>query len=356
MLNKTLFSLMLLFLPEAVRFAVFRFPALGKRLKEKDMNLQIQLQDGSAGRCFYLKDGRIRSRHGISLKADYTIKFWDSHIAVNMFLKKTLIYAFGYIGLKIDSFAGRIMGLNTAELEIQNALKNFRITYQGPDQLGSWFFETLSLMMCRLFYGKYGTEVGEGVKRYTSNTNGGPCFVHVREGKILRITPIEFDDSDAGPWTIQARGKSFTPPRKATLSPHAQTWKSMVYSSSRMLYPMKRVDFDPNGERNPQNRGVSGYERITWDEAYDIVAAEIKRMKTRYGPGAILNTHPSHHTFGYIGYFLSARARFMNLIGHTQVVMNPDSWEGWYWGAVHHYGYSMRSSVPPKLTVPLKTV
>ena len=21
---------------------------------------------------------------------------------------------------------------------------------------------------------------------------------------------------------------------------------------------------------------------------------------------------------------------------------NPDSWEGWYWGAMHHWGYSMR--------------
>jgi trimethylamine-N-oxide reductase (cytochrome c) len=25
----------------------------------------------------------------------------------------------------------------------------------------------------------------------------------------------------------------------------------------RLLYPMKRVDFDPNGKRNPQNRGVA---------------------------------------------------------------------------------------------------
>ena len=46
-----------------------------------------------------------------------------------------------------------------------------------------------------------------------------------------------------------------------------------------MLYPMKRVDFDPNGERNPQNRGKSGYERISWDEALDIVADEIRRQK-----------------------------------------------------------------------------
>ena len=33
--------------------------------------------------------------------------------------------------------------------------------------------------------------------RYTSNTNGGPVFVYVKDGKIIRITPIEFDEQDA---------------------------------------------------------------------------------------------------------------------------------------------------------------
>ena len=60
-----------------------------------------------------------------------------------------------------------------------------------------------------------------------------------------------------------------TPPRKTTLAPHGQNAKSIVYSPDRLLYPMKRVDFDPNGERNPQNRGKSGYVRISWDEALD---------------------------------------------------------------------------------------
>ena len=26
----------------------------------------------------------------------------------------------------------------------------------------------------------------------------------------------------------------------------------------------------------------------------------------------------------------------------TRVHHNPDSWEGWYWGAVHHWGYTLR--------------
>lgn len=48
--------------------------------------------------------------------------------------------------------------------------------------------------------------------------------------------------------------------------------------------------FTLNVERNPQNRGISGYKRISWDEALDIVAGEIKRVKKEHGrkfvPGA----------------------------------------------------------------------
>ena len=103
----------------------------------------------------------------------------------------------------------------------------------------------------------------DGSMRYCNMTNGGPVFVYVKDGKILRMTPIDFDASDPPPWTIRARGLELTPPRKTTLAPHGQNAKSIVYSPDRLLYPMKRVDFDPNGERNPQNRGKSGYVRIS---------------------------------------------------------------------------------------------
>ena len=53
-------------------------------------------------------------------------------------------------------------------------------------------------------------------------------------------------------------------------------------------------------------------------------------------------SHGSHHTWGNIGYYLSALFRFSNAIGMTRVHHNPDSWEGWYWGAVHHWGHTLR--------------
>ena len=115
-----------------------------------------------------------------------------------------------------------------------------------------------------LFAGlKFGEPQQDGSIRYTSMTNGGPLFVYVRDGKILRVTPIEFTEEDGASWTIKARGKEFVPDRQTTAAPHAMSYKSTVTSENRILYPMKRVDYDPDGERNPQNRGISGYERIS---------------------------------------------------------------------------------------------
>ena len=48
------------------------------------------------------------------------------------------------------------------------------------------------------------------------------------------------------------------------------------------------MDWDPRGERNPQNRGVSRYVRISWDEAAQIAADELRRIKETYGCDAVL--------------------------------------------------------------------
>ena len=120
----------------------------------------------------------------------------------------------------------------------------------------------------------------------------------------------------------------------------------MVYSPKRILTPLKRVDFDPKGERNIQNRGVSGYEPISWDEALDIVCDEIVRLHREVGPAAILTTPGSHHLWGNVGYRHSTYFRFLNLIGYTYGEHNPDSWEGWHWGGMHMWGNSHRLGIP----------
>ncbi|MBW1920791.1 MAG: molybdopterin-dependent oxidoreductase, partial [Deltaproteobacteria bacterium] len=307
--DKAQFSIILFGLEKIMKYAARKYPSFAARLKEKNFIAQIKLRDNSQGRYFIFKDGKVRSKNGIYPSPDITMTFQSA------------------------ALAAKLMKPWRSQLDVISAMKNFQLGLEGPDELTIWFSETLNLLFTAGL--NYGTDIGGGIKRYTSNTNGGPVFVYVKNDKIIRITPIEFDETDAKPWTIKARGKSFTPPRRTTIAPHALAWKSMVYSPDRLLYPMKRVDFDPDGNRNCHNRGISSYERISWDEATDIVAREIRRVKREYGPGAILNGSGSHHTWGHLGYWLSARLRFFNTIGFTPVVHNPDSWEGWYWGAMH---------------------
>ena len=181
---------------------------------------------------------------------------------------------------------------------------------------------------------------------FTNCTVGGPVFVYTRDGKITRVEPLEFDPDDAKSWVIEARGQKFSPPRKALLSAYTLAERSRVYAPNRLLYPMKRVDFDPGGNRNPRNRGKSGYQRISWDEALDMLTTELVRIHTRYGPGVVASTTSSHHNWGNIGYRHSAYFRFMGILGYTFIDHDPDSWEGWHWGAVHNWGFAWRLGIP----------
>jgi len=181
---------------------------------------------------------------------------------------------------------------------------------------------------------------------FTNCEVGGPVFVHVKDGRIIRVRPMRLDESDPKPWTIEVKGKKYSPPRKTTLSTYTLAERNRIYSEDRVLYPRKRVDFDPNGDRHPENRGRSPYVRISWDEALDIVSKEIKRVQATYGQAAISALTSSHHNWGNVGYKRSAFGRFFNLLGFTDVFDNPDSWEGWHWGSIHTYGFYWRLGCP----------
>ena len=49
---------------------------------------------------------------------------------------------------------------------------------------------------------------------FTSCTNGGPISVYVRDGKVIRVLPLVADEKDFRPWTIEANGRRYSPPKK----------------------------------------------------------------------------------------------------------------------------------------------
>ena len=137
---------------------------------------------------------------------------------------------------------------------------------------------------------------------------GGRCVlkVHVEDGVIRRI---ETDDGEEPQLRACVRGRAY---------------RQRVYAPDRLKYPMKRV-----GER-----GEGKFEQITWEEALDTVASELKRVKETYGPTAIFYVPYSGNT----GTFLHSQLAVYRLLtmygGFTP-----------HWGSASFWGSLFSSQV-----------
>ncbi|OGO32535.1 MAG: dehydrogenase [Chloroflexi bacterium RBG_16_56_11] len=173
--------------------------------------------------------------------------------------------------------------------------------------------------------------------------DGNPTVVDVRRGKILRIRPLhydwKYDKQQFNPWRIEARGKVLEPAMKTLPPPFGLAYKKRVYSPNRILYPLKRVDWDPGGNRNTGSRGNSKYERISWEEAAETITGELKRITGKYGSEAVLAQADGHGEGKGIHAAHGSALKLLALLGGcTMQMRNPDSWEGWAWGAKHAWG------------------
>ncbi len=116
---------------------------------------------------------------------------------------------------------------------------------------------------------------------------GGRCLlkVHVTKGVVEKIET----DEQVGGLKACARGLA---------------QREVLYAKDRLRIPLKRA-----GER-----GSGKFEPITWEEALDHIAGELKRVKDRYGPHAIFlmdffGSMSALHNSGRVG------RRFFSLFG-----------------------------------------
>ncbi|MBU6445364.1 MAG: molybdopterin-dependent oxidoreductase [Alphaproteobacteria bacterium] len=185
---------------------------------------------------------------------------------------------------------------------------------------------------------------------------GAEGMIDVRNGKVLRVRPFRFDEKydrdQIRTWKIEKDGKVLEPRWKSMPSPYSLSYKKRVYSPNRIKYPLIRVDWDPHGERNPQNRGKSKFRRASWEEVTTIIANEITRIHAKYGVNAILMQGDGHGEcktintpHGQPGLLLD------HMGGFTLQVRNPDSWEGWYWGAKHVWGQGVQGNYWPAANI-----
>jgi hypothetical protein len=91
--------------------------------------------------------------------------------------------------------------------------------------------------------------------RHTNLTTGGPVHVDVADGRIVRIIPLQLDDSDGPSWTLEARGRRFTPPRRTALAPQAAGPKSPIHSANVLSVKTTRLPQDHKTPPRPLLKG-----------------------------------------------------------------------------------------------------
>lgn len=138
---------------------------------------------------------------------------------------------------------------------------------------------------------------------------GGRCLVkaYIKDGEILRQKTDDFSSDD-----------EINRQQRACLRGFSQ--QHQVRGGDRLKYPMKRRHWKP-GEPNGQLRGRDEWERITWDEAAQYIADEIRRIDAAYGGNSILSNSGGGSLLSKLGIdYLSA--------------WKTSSWGGWYMAGV----------------------
>jgi len=117
-------------------------------------------------------------------------------------------------------------------------------------------------------------------------------FVYVENGRLVKIDEDpNYPAKDQNIWAIKD-------------CPRLRAAKEYIYHPKRIRFPLKRV-----GER-----GEGKWERISWHEALDEIAAKLKEIRERYGAEAVANSSGTGRTHD------EYRARFFNLFGSPNQV------------------------------------
>ncbi|MDP7547266.1 MAG: molybdopterin-dependent oxidoreductase [Alphaproteobacteria bacterium] len=186
----------------------------------------------------------------------------------------------------------------------------------------------------------YVSHPGSGLAR-----SNFPLVCQVDGAKIVRSLPFYIPE-DVNLYEIKTSRGVFTRPRKEVQMPLAFAAKRRVHADTRVKYPLLRDDWSPNNPNTAQ-RGKSSYSRISWEQALDIVVAQLQRINEKYGSmEPVLVQADGHGHSGYMqslhfwGHYLFDMTReHLGWGWWTQQVRNPDSWEGYYWGAKHVWGF-----------------
>jgi molybdopterin guanine dinucleotide-containing S/N-oxide reductase-like protein len=115
---------------------------------------------------------------------------------------------------------------------------------------------------------------------------------------------------------VKVEGDLSQPVTQGFLCGKVAKYLDRVYAPDRVLYPMRRK---AGVAKAPLTRGHEheAFERVSWDEALDAIAARLQGISDRYGPESIL-PYSYAGTIGVLGYGSMDR-RFFHRLGASQL-------------------------------------
>jgi molybdopterin guanine dinucleotide-containing S/N-oxide reductase-like protein len=115
---------------------------------------------------------------------------------------------------------------------------------------------------------------------------------------------------------VKVAGDPANPVTQGFLCGKVAKYLDRVYAPERILYPLKRK---PGVAKGPLKRGSEheAFERVSWDEALDAIAARLGNISAEFGPESIL-PYSYAGTIGVLGYGSMDR-RFFHRMGACQL-------------------------------------
>ena len=121
---------------------------------------------------------------------------------------------------------------------------------------------------------------------------------------------------DASGRAVKVAGDPKHPVTQGFLCGKVAKYLDRVYAPERILYPLKRKAGVAKGPL-VKGREHEAFERVSWDEALDAIAARLQRISDEFGPEAIL-PYSYAGTIGQLG-FGSMDRRFFHRLGACQL-------------------------------------
>src|SRR6202051_3732288 len=115
---------------------------------------------------------------------------------------------------------------------------------------------------------------------------------------------------------VKVQGDQAPPVTRGFLCGKVAKYLDRVYSPDRLLYPMRRRAGVPKGPV-AAGREAEVFERISWDEALELVARRLTAIAAEFGPESVL-PYSYAGTIGQLG-FGSMDRRFFHRLGASQL-------------------------------------